>query len=363
MHRKKDRMRFGRFAEACGWYRLMAGIAAFALAGALTGCGAEGEKLAGAAQRIQALDYQGALEELEAAEEAGENQRLIDRSRGIAYMGLTEYDRAVECFLESLAGSNGFLQEVDFDTNYYLAAAYTKNGQFGEAESTYDAILDLRPEETEAYFLRGNVRMSLGSEEEALTDFDRAISMEPKNYDRLIRIYEVLADFGYSADGRDYLETALASGDKGMDAYVTGRIYYCLGEYQKAYLALEEAREKGGAESYLYLGRSYEATGDYNYAVSVYNSYLGKYDGNAEIYNQLGLCEMTRGEYQKALEAFQAGMKLENSGILQSLSFNEIVAYEHLGNYEQAYVLLGNYLKNYPDDEEARREYDFLSTR
>lgn len=361
MGRKKNRMRLEHFYGAAGRYGLV-GAAVLGLA-VLTGCGAEEERLAGAAQRIQALDYQGALAELDAAWEAGENKRLIDRSRGIAYMGLTEYEQAAECFRKSLAGSNGFIQEVDFDTNYYLAAAYTKNGQFGEAESTYNAILDLRPGETEAYFLRGNVRMSLGNPEGARADFDKAVSMEPKNYDRLIRIYEVLADFGYAEDGRDYLEAALASGDKQMDSDVTGRIYYCLGEYQKACLALEEAREKGSADSYLYLGRSYEATGDYNYAVSVYNSYLGKDEGNAEIYNQLGLCEMTRGEYQKALEAFQAGMKLENNGIMQSLSFNEIVAYEYLGNYEQAYVLLENYLKNYPDDEQARREYDFLATR
>lgn len=363
MCRKKDRKKDGCYNEAGGKYRLICAVAASALAWILSGCGVEEEKLASAMQMIQSLDYQGALTELDAAQEAGENQRLIDRSRGIAHMGLTEYEQAVECFLDSLSGSNGFIQEVDFDTNYYLAAAYTKNGQFSEAEDTYNAILDLRPGDTEAYFLRGNVRMSLGDQEGARADFDKALSMEPKNYDRLIRIYEVLAYFDCGEDGRDYLEAALESGGKQMDQYVIGRIYYYLGEYQKACLALEEAREKGGVDSYLYLGRAYEATGDYNYAVSVYNSYLGKYEENAEIYNQLGLCEMTRGEYQKALEAFQAGMKLENSGIMQSLSFNEIVAHEHLGDFEQAYVLLGNYLRNYPDDERARREYDFLATR
>ena len=187
--------------------------------------------------------------------------------------------------------------------------------------------------------------------------------MEPKNYDRLIEIYEILAHFGYKEAGQEYLQNALASGGKQMDNFCIGRIYYYLGEYQKACLALEEAREKGGAESYLYLGRSYEATGDYNYASSVYNSYLAKYEGNAEVYNQLGLCEMAKGEYQKALEAFQAGMQMENNENLQSLSFNEIVAYEYLGEYEQAYVLINHYLKNYPDDEQAKREYDFLSTR
>ena len=72
---------------------------------------------------------------------------------------------------------------------------------------------------------------------------------------------------------------------------------------------------------------------------------------------------MTRGEYAKALEAFQAGMRLENTTMMQTLSFNEIIAYEYLGEYMQAYVLMENYLKNYPDDQQARREYEFLSTR
>ena len=81
------------------------------------------------------------------------------------------------------------------------------------------------------------------------------------------------------------------------------------------------------------------------------------------MYNQLGLCEIARGDYQKALEAFQAGMQVGNSAMMQTLSFNEIVAYEHLGDFKQAFVLMENYLKNYPDDVQARREYQFLSSR
>lgn len=342
--------------------RICAGMC-FALLCLLTGCGGIGEKTANATQLIQNLDYEGALAELEAAEEAGENKRLIERSRGIAYMGLTDYGQAAEAFLRSLAYSNGFIQNIDFDINYYLAAAYTKDERYSEAEETYNAILDLRPEETDAYFLRGNVRMNLGHFQEAKEDFDKVLSMDAKNYDRLIEIYEILAYFGHKEDGQEYLQTALAAGDKKMDNFSRGRIYYYQGEYQKACLVLEEARNEGSAESYLYLGRAYEATGDYNYASSVYSSYLGQYEENAEVYNQLGLCEMAKGEYNKALEAFQAGMQLGNGAMMQTLAFNEIAAYEYLGEYEKAYVLINNYIKNYPDDQQARREYDFLSTR
>ena len=57
------------------------------------------------------------------------------------------------------------------------------------------------------------------------------------------------------------------------------------------------------------------------------------------------------------------GMQLENSGMMQTLSFNEIITYEYLGDFERAKALMDYYVKNYPDDGQARREYDFLVTR
>ena len=328
----------------------------------LAGCGNDTTKIAEGMQLVETLDYQGALSAFDEAEAQKENSRLIARGRGIACMGLTDYEQAVEYFTEALRLSSGWIQNVDYDMNYYLAAAYTKNGQPGEAKKVYDAILALKPEEKDAYFLRGAAELELGDYDSARADFDQVISMDPKNYDRLIEIYEVLADHGYREVGQEYLQNVLDTA-KQLDAYDSGRIYYYLGEYQKAYLALEEAKDKGGADSYLYLGRAYEATGDYNYASSVYSNYLSKQGPNAEIYNQLGLCEMSKKEYQKALEAFQAGKQMEGNSLMQTLSFNEIVAYEYLEEYQQAAILLNTYLQNYPDDQTAIREQQFLSTR
>lgn len=332
-------------------------------AGLLAGCSGSGSNLSEGMRQVQALNYAEALASFDAAEEAGENSRLIARGRGIAYMGLTDYEQAIAGFLEALGGSNGFVQSVDFDLNYYLAAAYLKNGQNAEAEAVYDAILALRPDEEEAYFLRGNARLARANYDGAREDFDRVIAMDAENYDRLIAIHEALVYYGYREAGQEYLSSAmLASGDK-MSNYDIGRIYYYLGEYQQASMALEKAKEKGNEQVYLYLGKSYEATGDYNYASSVYNMWVAKDTGCAEIYNQLGLCEMAKGDYRKALAAFQAGMQIEDNDFMQALSFNEIVAYEHLTEYRKAATLLEGYLKSYPDDETAKREQVFLSTR
>lgn len=343
--------------------KILSPALAFLLALSLTGCGETTQVMQGITEKIQNLDYQGALTDLEIAQENGENLRLVERSRGIAYVGLSMYDEAIEAFLKCLSLSNGFPQELDYDTNFYLAAAYTKSGRYEEALQVYNAILALDADRENAYFLRGNVEMNLGMNGEAIQDFDKAVQMRPKDYDMLIDIYEILQYFGETDAAKNYLHQALAAENQEMDPFVMGRIYYYLGDFQKASIALEEAKEKGGEGSYLYLGLAYEAIQDYNYAASVYNSYLGKYEGSAQIYNQLGLCELQKKDYIKALSAFQSGKQLNDSAMQQSLCFNEIVAYEHLGEFRTAYELMGEYIKNYPDDEQAKREYEFLSTR
>ncbi|MCD7836435.1 MAG: tetratricopeptide repeat protein [Lachnospiraceae bacterium] len=312
---------------------------------------------------VQSLSYSDALAKFDEAENAGEDIRLIMRGRGIAYMGLTEYAQAVECFESALSSGTGFVQDVDYDINYYMAAAYCKNGQYAEAERIYDAILALREKEETAYFLRGTVCLAQSDYEGAKQDFDLVISMDSKNYDRLIDIYQAMEHYGYGSTGQEYLNNALSAGESSMDSFDKGRIYYYLGQYQEAALLLEESREDGGAESTLFLGRAYEAIGEYNYATNVYSSYIAKDAGNAEIYNQLGLCNMSKQDYQAALEAFQAGMQIEDNGMMQTLAFNEIMAYEYLGEYQKAAVLINNYMATYPDDDVAAREQEFLSTR
>lgn len=329
----------------------------------LAGCGSN-EKTKEAMKAIEDLDYQGALTLFDEAASLNENERLIARGRGIAYMGLTDYEQSILCFKDALAKSDGLVQSVDYDLNYYLAAAYTKEEDYSSAKDCYDAILALRPREKNAIFMRGQVKLGLKDIEGAKEDFEKIMAMEPTNYDRLISIFESLSHYGYEETGKEYLNNALVANEKKMNAYDIGRIYYYLGDYQKSYIALEEAKAKGSETSYLYLGKAYEATGDYNYAASVYSSYIAKEGGNARMYNQLGLCELNRGDYRKALEAFQQGLAMEDKGeIQQSLAFNEIVAYEYLGEYQEAHSKMKKYVKKYPDDAQAKRELDFLSTR
>lgn len=340
---------------------LFIAIAAFCL----SGCGFfnKHENIDAGMEAVAALDYDGALESFDLALEAGEDERLLYRGYGLAYMGKTEYESAVTAFETALSLSDGRVNAMDYDMNYYLATAYYKLGDLDKAIRSYDAIIALRPEEKDAYYLRGVIYAEQGNLEAALLNFEKTISLDVKDYDRLIDIYCVLNDNGYKESGQVYLQTAMESGTKDMTNYEKGRISYYLEDFENARNYLEKARDTGDYEAILFLGKTHETLGDSNYAISVYSTYLDSKGANPHVLNQMGLCKMHMKDYQGALEAFQAAMNVEDNGMMQTLKLNEIIAYEMLGEYKKAAVLLEAYLKTYPDDETAKREYIFLKSR
>lgn len=331
----------------------------------LTGCGAGGEPsyTKQGMDAVAALDYEQALALFQTAREKGEEERLIYRGMGLAYLGQTDYEAAIAYLETALTLGGGRVEDIDFDINYYLATAYYKSGQPEEAVRAYDAILGLRPDETNAYYLRGCVKLSEGDFESAQRDFDTAVTKDPQNYDQMIRIYMVLEEYGYKEAGQIYLQNAMKENEKSISDYDMGRICYYMGNYENARNFLERLKTTTDYGAALYLGRTYEALGDYNYAASIYAGYAEYDQTKPEIYNQLGLCRMQMEEYEAALTAFQTAMNIENNEMMQTLKFNEIIAYEYMGEFQTAAALMNSYLRSYPDDETAKREYEFLQTR
>ena len=130
----------------------------------LSGCGLQdkNENIKAGMTAIEALDYDGALESFAAAREAGEDESLLVRGEGIAYMGKTEYEAAVNSFVTALSLSDGRVGSMDYDMNYYLATAYYKQGMAEEVLGVYNAIIAMKPEEREAYYLRGVIETEKG---------------------------------------------------------------------------------------------------------------------------------------------------------------------------------------------------------
>ncbi|MBQ7679150.1 MAG: tetratricopeptide repeat protein [Butyrivibrio sp.] len=345
----------------------MTGALLCLLLGMGAGCGSrETAHIDAATAALQIQDFETAATELAIAEENGENARERLRSAGISQLMQGDPSAAVESLLASFSGSIGWPDAMDYDTNYYLAEAYLKQGSYSEAAAVYDAILGLKPNEVTATRLRGAAELAGGDYDRAITDFHRAIQLAPRDYDQLIAIYRMLADAGYEEEGAALLQRAQDAGISFMTNYEKGQIAYYLGKNAEAQSYLEQARNERDADkapAVALLGQTAEKQGDYNYAVSVYRTFLTEDSAHPEIWNQLGLCLIRMGDYEGAIDAFEAGLALEDNSYDQALTRNEILAYEESGAFTQARVRMEQYLHRWPDDEEAAREYIFLSTR
>lgn len=315
---------------------------------------------------IENHDYQKAIEAFEKAIEEGENECLTHRGLGIAYLKIGDYAASTEELLKSLAADTGIVDDMDFDTNFYLAESYTKQGDYNSAKEVYDAILNLRTKDTNAYYLRGTTELAAGNHDDGYADFSKALSLNSRDYTMMIMIYKSLAEYGYNDEATALLQRAIDGGSSFMSNYEKGQISFYLGNNADAQSYLEAAnseRDQDKEPVVLLLGQTGEKQGDYNYAISVYKNYLSEHPDSAEIYNQLGMCQIRQGDYEAAIASFEAGLALDDKSFTQALTLNEITAYEYAGDFQVAKSMMNTYLATFPDDAAALRENIFLSTR
>ena len=345
-------------------YRFRMITALFAVILILVGCGMqkESEYLKVAFQHLESLEYEKALVSFEQATQEGTtNQRVLERGLGIAYLGLGQYDEAIQHFNESISLSDGRVQDIDYDINYHLAEAYFEKGEFDRALEIYNAIIELKPKDIVANFQKGVVLIRLEQKDNACVQFDKVTEIEPEDNDLVVAIFKELSEAGYEEEGKVYIQAVLEAKEEELTELEKGKLYYYLKDYENARQALERIAKKD-QETILMLGKTHEALGDLEYAITVYQSALAR-EKDSVIYNQLALCHMELGEYDDALIQIESALAMEEATNLQDLLFNEVIIHEYLLDFDKATVLMEAYLEKYPNDEGAILEYEFLSTR
>ncbi len=231
------------------------------------------------------------------------------RREGIQKLDEGNYEGAIVSFTDALSQGHGFVKSKDYDINYYLGYSYYLNGEYDKAIETFDAVINLKPKETDAYYYRALAKLKIGDRTGADEDFLTVTNSDPKNYDLCIDVYFCMVDAGYSQEAQAYLKAVLENATA-MNDYDKGRICYYLGDYSNARVYLEKAKDLSVPDTILMLGKTYEAIQDYSYATTLYNSYLVDKGNNAAVYNQLGVCRMKMEDYEAALQAVSSGLNL-----------------------------------------------------
>lgn len=292
-----------------------------------------------------------------------EAQQLAYRQEGIAYYEQGDYEKALECFDNALGDSLGSIDDTEMDICFYKARTQYELGDSEGALQTYHAVIEYN-ESPKAYFLRGNLYYSMGEEAKALADYDKAVENETADYDLYIAIYEILASKDKVEKGQEILNKALElKGDKAADKVKKGRIHFLLEEHEKAVTLLEEAA-KAEAEGYYYLFLVYDSLENSEKALENLNTYMEK-ETNLDSYKlyEMGTSLLNKSMYESAAECYNKALELEKVPNKQEIMKNLVVTYEKSKNFTSAKEVMKQYIEEYPEDEEALREYTFLETR
>ncbi|MEE1032262.1 MAG: tetratricopeptide repeat protein [Ruminococcus sp.] len=329
-------------------------------------CGCSDQKLEQAyTEGMQALEKEQYDEAITAFETVIEGQyRLPEtyRAYGIAWLEKESYPEAIAAFSRSLNEME--TQDLAFkkDVMYYLAEARLSYGELEKAKAIYGDILEIE-KDPQAFYLRGKAYLVQNDFENAEKDFLRAVD-GCEDYNLYINIYQLYVEKNKTIDGNQYLELALAmTPGTGEDYYQRGRIYDYQKNYEKAKEELISSLKAEYADAMSLLGKIYLKMEDVTSARGMYQEYLAQGVNNARAYNGLAMCDIYEGKYDEALENIQKGLAENNEAENQGLLFNEIVAYEYKREFTTAKQKMQAYLKEYPEDAEALRENEFLSTR
>lgn len=343
---------------------MLAGTMAMAVF--LTGCrGTDNQETSSVVLGMNALQeqaYESAIEYFNGSIAEEKELEQAYRGLGMAYMSQGEYEQAKDAFIKALQSASGGVGKLEIDISCYLASAYYHLQDYENALETYHNLLAVDKKNGDIYYLRGVVNLAAGNQDAAIGDFDKSLSLDSKNYDRYINIYQELKNAGETEKAQSYLSQCQSLlTDK--QQYEKGRILYYMEDYNGAISALEALSEAGDNKATLYLGKAYEALGDMNYAASLYETYLTQDETNGEVFNQLGLCKLSMGAYEEALNCFQKGIQTGDASVMQELLFNEASAYEYVSDFATAKTKFSEYLTKYPKDTNAVREYEFLKSR
>ena len=321
---------------------------------------------------VEQKSYDEALGYFNQAEGCAENddqKALLNRGRGIACLSQGDYQTAIKWFGDALNISSQS-NDIRIDTLYYKAEAEQKSGDYQAAVQTYGQIIDLK-DDAGTRMLRGMAYMQLQDYASAEKDLYAAIKQSRKSYAVYRTLYSALEAQGKDDEAKQVLNDALQlSGSSGEDYYNRGMIYVDLQDYTNAADMLNKSYDKGYKAALLGLGELSYTQQDYDTALTYYGKYFDEVDISsvdaslaAKAYNQYAAVLLAKGEYEKAAQACESGLTYNDRESDAALSFNLIVSYEHLEQWEDAYNTAKTYVSKYPEDTKGQKEYQFLESR
>lgn len=191
-----------------------------------------------------------------------------------------------------MAGEN-FAQDV-------LIAS--QSGRTDEALKLCEEWIRSDPENPEAYWNRGNLFFRMNDFENAMDDYNFALSRSPDHTDLLFN-RAVLSGFymdDFESAKKDFIRLLTLQPGFAEGHFRLGYLYYLFDhpdEASKSFLHAAEANPHYG-EAYFFLGLCREACGDIEGAIKAYEKAPTAGFDYAQLYYQMGMARLKAGDYE-----------------------------------------------------------------
>lgn len=208
---------------------------------------------------------------------------------------------------------------------------YLKNRDFDRAVADYSQVVQLYPQDRNAYICRGEANRYKRDFDQAIADYTQAIDIDPNDglaYVNRAVAYSQKDDFGHAFV--DYAR-AIELNPRDERAYLNrGISYKSSGDIDSAIADFDQAIEISSTfrthrNAYLQRGGAYAAKGEFDRAIADYDEGIQLDPKDARAYRMRGLVNLQAGSLQKSLADFDQSQELDPKDLYTAL-WREIVA-------------------------------------
>ena len=235
--------------------------------------------------------------------------------------------------------SLNFYTSYSQDANDYYDRGNAKQElkEYKAAITDYDKAIELNPNFTEAYSKRGNVKFFLQEYQEAILDYDKAIELNP-NY------YKAYSNRAVSKQELKDYKGAIADFDKAIELnpkYALfysnrGDLKYTLSQYKEAIVDFDKAIEldPNFTRAYYHRGYTKQELKEYKEAIVDFDKAIELNPNLSPPYNNRGNAKQELKEYENAIADYNKAIEL-NPNFTEAYN-NRANAKYNLKEYENA---------------------------
>ncbi len=218
---------------------------------------------------------------------------------------------------------------------YYLGYISYQQDDYEAANERFDQITDQEVLEEKLSYYQADMNFKLGK-------FEEAIALAKKQLPR--------------SDRKEVSELNK----------IIGESYFNMKQYANAVTYLEEYKGRRGKwnnTDYYLLGYSYYKQGDFANAIQQFNKIIGGTNSVSQnAYYHLAECYLKLDKKQEALNAFRNASQMDFSAEIRKDAYLNYarLSYEIGNPYESVPQVISTYLKNYPNDNNAKDMQELL---